>query len=346
MIDFTGVKLKNIATHFVGNKLRDEKIKVSSGEVNIIEGDTEQYLLKYFLSSFQDNEKFNFTNPTELSLNAVYTLISRIFSNSDSFYKNTVELSKHLYESSTHPKVNGGEFTISLFEHIYLDGVETTAIGLFKTEVKDVFLKFDQTKDNYTIKYENGVNIGKLDKGCIIFDLNAEGGYKVCIVDSNKSNDTQYWKDDFLSIRPIADNYHFTKNFLSITKDFVTKQLSEEFEISKADKIDLLNRSVEYFKSHDTFEKESFEVEVFHNPDMIKSFRSFDDQYRENKNVDISDNFQISSQAVKKQSRVFKSVLKLDRNFDIYIHGNKNLIEKGVEKDGRKYYKIFYEEEK
>ena len=119
MIDFTGVKLQNIATHFVGNKLRDEKIKVSLGEVNIVEGDTEKYLLKYFLSSFQDNEKFNFTNPTELSLNAVYTLISRIFSNADSFYENSVELSKQLYESSTHPKVNGGEFTICLFENIF-----------------------------------------------------------------------------------------------------------------------------------------------------------------------------------------------------------------------------------
>ena len=56
----------------------------------------------------------------------------------------------------------------------------------------------------------------------------------------------------------------------------------------------------------------------------------------------LVDNFKISSQAVKKQSRIFKSVLKLDRNFDIYIHGDKNLIEKGTEKDGRKYYKIYW----
>ena len=61
MIDFTAVKLQNIATHFIGNKLRDEGIKISSGEVNIIEEDTKKYLLKYFLSSFQDNEKFNFS---------------------------------------------------------------------------------------------------------------------------------------------------------------------------------------------------------------------------------------------------------------------------------------------
>lgn len=345
MIDFTGVKLQNIATHFVGNKLRDEGIRISSGEVNLSEGDTKKYLLNYFLSSFTDNEKYNFSNPTELALNGVYTLIGRVFSNTDSFYENSVELSKHLYESSTHPKVNGGEFTICLFENIYLDGIETNAIGLFKTEIKDVFLKFDSIKDNYIIKYDHGVNVGKLDKGCIIFNQQSEDGFKVCIVDSNKSNDTHYWKDDFLSIRPSADEYHFTKNFLSITKDFVTKQLSEEFEVSKADKIDLLNRSVEYFKSHDRFEKENFVEEVFDDPEMIKSFKNFDEQYRENKNVDISDNFEISSQAVKKQSRVFKSVLKLDKNFHVYIHGNKNLIEKGVENDGRKYYKIYFEEE-
>ena len=44
MIDFTAVKLQNIATHFIGNKLRDEGIKISSGEVNIIEEDTKKYL--------------------------------------------------------------------------------------------------------------------------------------------------------------------------------------------------------------------------------------------------------------------------------------------------------------
>ena len=50
-------------------------------------------------------------------------------------------------------------------------------------------------------------------------------------------------------------------------------------------------------------------------------------------------------QAVKKQARVFKSVLKLDKNFHIYIHGNRELIEQGVEKDGRKFYKLYFESE-
>ena len=61
--------------------------------------------------------------------------------------------------------------------------------------------------------------------------------------------------------------------------------------------------------------------------------------------MEIDSTFDISSAAVKRQSRVFKSVLKLDKNFHIYIHGDRQLIERGTEKDGRKYYKIYYRDE-
>ena len=63
------------------------------------------------------------------------------------------------------------------------------------------------------IGHERGVNIDRLDKGCLIFNLEKENGYKVCIVDSNKSNDTQYWKDEFLSIKPASDNFILQKTF-------------------------------------------------------------------------------------------------------------------------------------
>ena len=61
--------------------------------------------------------------------------------------------------------------------------------------------------------------------------------------------------------------------------------------------------------------------------------------------MELADSFEISAQAVKKQARVFKNVLKLDKNFHIYIHGNREMIEQGVDENGRKYYKIYYEEE-
>jgi hypothetical protein len=102
---------------------------------------------------------------------------------------------------------------------------------------------------------------------------------------------------------------------------------------------------VEYFKQNESFNKENFEETVFQNEEVINSFRSYDSNYRQENEIEIQDDFDISAQAVKKQSRFFKSILKLDKNFHVYIHGNKDLIEKGVDNDGRKYYKIYYEKE-
>jgi hypothetical protein len=78
---------------------------------------------------------------------------------------------------------------------------------------------------------------------------------------------------------------------------------------------------------------------------MIGSFRHFGSRYIESNDFDIASEFDISADAVKKQARVFKSVVKLDKNFHIYIHGRTDLIEKGMEIDGRKYYKIYYQDE-
>jgi hypothetical protein len=82
-----------------------------------------------------------------------------------------------------------------------------------------------------------------------------------------------------------------------------------------------------------------------YDPNIIESFRNFDSHYRQENDIQLDDSFAISAQAVKKQARVFKSVLKLDKNFHIYIHGNREMIEHGVDENGRKYYKIYYENE-
>lgn len=125
----------------------------------------------------------------------------------------------------------------------------------------------------------------------------------------------------------------------------MTQHLEGEYEVTKTEKIELLNRSVDYFKTHDTFDKSEFEQTVFQHEKLIESFQNYDTAYRQENEVEITNNFAISPQAVKKQARIFKSVLKLDKNFHIYIHGNTDLIEQGVETDGRKFYKIYFKEE-
>ena len=345
-IDFTQVEIDSIITHQVGNKLRDEKYSLSDQE-SIIDSDTRNYLLKYFFSLLKTEEFYKFTHAVNIEMNEMFTITKSIFSNKDSFIINSQNIAKLLYEQSMHPKIKEGQLNISLFKDVIIEDEVVNVLGIFKSETSSPFIQMKKQKSNYSIIHEIGFDLKSMDKGCLIFNTDSESGFKILIIDNaSKSNEAQYWKDEFLNISIIRNEFHQTNQFLGIAKQFVTKHIDENLELTKADKIDFLNRSVDYFKKHETFNKSEFEEEVFGDNTVIESFRKFDHTYRQDNELDLKDNFQISSQAVKKQSRIFKSVLKLDKNFDIYIHGNKNLIEKGVEKDGRKYYKIYYDEEK
>jgi hypothetical protein len=344
-IDFSQIELLSLITHKVGNKLRDENIQLTD-EATFYNNDTKEFLLRYFLLPVKSEELFEFTHSVKLEMNDVYSIVKDIFNDSTEFISHSKSLAKLLYENSMHPKIKGGELNIAFFTNVVLDDEVVEAIGIYKSETDVPFLKMKIGKAKYNINHEFGFEIKGVDKGCIIFNTNQGTGFKVLVIDnSNKSVEAQYWKDDFLKLKPIANEFHQTNQFLGIAKNFVTKQLDEEFEVTKADKIDLLNRSVEYFKTHETFDKKEFEEEVFQDSGIIKSFRIFDNSYRQENEIDITDSFDISPQAVKKQARVFKSVLKLDKNFHIYIHGNRDMIEQGVDKDGRKYYKIYYDQE-
>jgi hypothetical protein len=329
----------------VGNKSLDEGFILTDKLIELEDENLIVLFLKYFLSSFSDTELFEFYNDISIDQNEIFTVSKNIFENPNSLFSISKSIAQHLYSCSTHPKIKSGELYVAYFKNIIIDDEETEAIGIFKSEGKDSFIKVDFEGKAPFVDYDEGTNTNKLDKGCLIFNA-INDKYKVCIVDNaNKSSEAQYWIDSFLQLKPIANEFHQTNQFLGITKNFVTKQLSEEFEVTKTDQIDLLNRSVEYFKTHEAFDQKQFEKEVFQESEIINSFRNFDNNYRQENEIELMDNFEISPQAVKKQARVFKSVLKLDKNFHIYIHGNKDLIEQGVEKDGRKYYKIYYENE-
>lgn len=344
MIKFLNIKISQVAVHQVGNKSFDEQVNFSDKLVDISDERLVRIFLKYFLSSFSENEMYNFFNEVGIEQNEIYILIKRIFENPNDLFNQSKIIAQHLYNCSTHPKIKSGDLFIVYFNNIIIDNINTDAIGIFKAESKENYLKVDLEKNTHFVNYDDGININKLDKGCLVFKI--DESFKVCIIDSlNKASEASYWKDNFLSIKPIKNEYHQTNEFLSIAKQFVTKQLDEEFKVSKADKIDYLNRSVDYFKSHAIFDKQEFEELVFEDEDLIKSFRDFDQIYCQEKEVELPNNFDISPKAVKKQARVFKSVLKLDKNFDIYIHGSRDLIEQGIDEYGRKFYKIFYEEE-
>ena len=335
-----------ISVHRVGNKTNEEGM-VLSNEPLAIDWQVTEALMEYFQAPLKTQEFHKLHHDSQLNLNEVYTYVSAIFDEPSNLHEQSINLAKHLFESSTHPNIKGGDFYTVFFHHCLLDGVLVDAIGLFKSESKETFLKVNPDNEGFVVRTDQGVDIKKLDKGAIIFNTDKEDGYQVAIVDkTNKATEAQYWVDDFLHVRAKEDAFYQTKETLAMTKDFITKELPQQFDISKTDQADFLNRSIAFFKEQDSFDMSEFEAEVIIQPEVIDQFKQYKQEYQQEREMYIADAFDISTPAVKKQQSVFKSILKLDKNFSVYIHGDKTLIQKGKDDDGRKYYKLYYQEER
>jgi hypothetical protein len=347
MTGIDSVALTNVIVHKVGNPSRGEELKLSANALTLNDELVQQMLTRFFLHPFNENEHYQFTHLSDLQLNEVYTYVSRIFEDPASFVPTAALLAQFLYSKSTHARVKEGEMYIATFDKVPFGGEYKQAIGIFKSETKETFLKVFPHGQSLEVIHEEGININKLDKGCLIFRTNKEEGYHVCVVDStNKQNDAQYWVTDFLQVQPYADSYHNTDKYLGLCKQFITNEYADKFEVTKSDQIDMLNKSMEYFKTRDQFSLQEFTEEVIHHPDVVDTFMTFKKNYEANRQFEIEDEFDINLSAVKKQAKVFKSVLKLDKNFHIYIHGRKDLIEKGYDElTGKHFYKIYFDEE-
>lgn len=339
--------LQTLSIHQTGNKLLDEKYKLSEQPFEIKDDVLNKILIQYFLAPFEKTtEIYRLSHPSEdLNLNEVFHFAEIIFNDPETFHANSQQLAKHLYDASNHPKIKSGELYIAYFNKLQIEGELHDAIGIFKSETKETYLTVQNNNNNFELGYQQeAINIKKLDKGCIIFNTEKEEGYKVAVIDlTNRSTDAAYWVDDFLKLKVRNDNYNQTSATLSIYKDFVTKELETSFDLTKTDKIDLLNRSMKYFKENETFNMDEFAFEVINNEEGIQSFKNYKASYEQEYNTPIADSFAISNAAVKKQARTFKSVLKLDKNFHIYIHGDKELIEKGFDEEmNLNYYKVYF----
>lgn len=347
MTGIDAVTLEKAIVHKVGNPTRGEALQLSPHPLTLNDEVVRGMLTRYFLAPFNEHDAYHFTHISDIEMNEVYQYAKTIFHDPGSFQKVSVFLAQLLYQKSTHARVKEGELYVVLFHKLLIEGEEKQALGLFKSETKETFLKVFSHAGGWELAAEDGININKLDKGCLIIRDNEAEGYKVLVVDNtNKQNDTQYWVTDFLQVQPYTDSYHHTNQALGLCKLFIEKEYAEKFEINKSDQIDLLNKSMDYFKSKEQFNLQEFAEEVIHHPDVVDSFMDYKRNFEASRNYSIDEDFEIHIAAVKQQQKVFKSILKLDKNFHVYIHGRRDLLERGYdEMVGKKYYKLYFDEE-
>ena len=256
---------------------------------------------------------------------------------------NSQNLGRLLYESAENPRVQGGELFVIYFPALHED--DTEKIGIFKTEKRESFLKIHSIPDSMDLEEDKGISLTKIDKAALIYNTDSENGYVLQVVDNNKNGDMYYWFEDFLKVKQRQDEYFHTQESLSVFKDFIKNQLPSEFEVTAVDQAEFLNKSLAFFKEKEEFKFDNFTAEVLEDKAVIESFENFKSDYEQDMQVSISEDFPINASAVKKQQKHFKSIIKLDKNFHIYIHGDKSKIEDGQDDKG-KFYKLYFEEQK
>lgn len=355
---FEAQSIQTVALHRVGSKATEEGFMLSDQPLELNE-QLQDLLVRYFLTPFKAQEYYHLYGEGSLEQNEVYCHCQQIFTDPESLMDESGRLAQILYDACTHADIKGGEFFVVYFSECMLDGEKTDAIGLFKSENKEAFLKVlhDQERwstqaDNpsaqtqYRLEVDHGINLSKLDYGALIFNSESDNGFVVSVVEAtSRSAGIFYWRDNFLHIRQREDEYYNTHTEMQAYKKFVTDELPQQFEgVSKADQADMLNRCSNYFKQNHNFDLQTFTEEVIAQPEVVDSFREFRQQYQQDNEVEMPENYDISESAVKKQARAYKSVIKLDKNFHIYVHGNRELIEQG-EDDKGKFYKVYYKEE-
>ena len=347
MTGINNIKLQQVMVHKVGNPTRNEPLQLSVNPLTLNDANVTDLLTKYFLSPFNEEEQYQFTHISNLEMNEVYMYVQQLFNAPKRFVEQSQQLAAFLYSKSTHVRVKEGELYVVLFDQVMLGNETHQAIGLFKSETKETFLKVFPHGQSWEVVQEEGIDIHKLDKGCLIFNTNQSNGYTVLVVDkANSQQDARYWITDFLQVQPVVNNYHHTNQQLGMCKLFIANEYADKFDVNKADQADMMNRSLEYFKTKDMFDVQEFAEEVIHHPEVVHHFMQFREQYQRSKNIDIEDAFDINLAAVKKQAKIFKTVIKLDKNFHLYIHGRRDLIEKGLdEMSGKKFYKLYFDEE-
>lgn len=335
--------IQNSIIHYSGNKANSEGVKFSDIETPLI--DVEDEFRKIINNTFSFNEMYCFDFVSKLELNPVYSFISEVFDDTNNFISQSQNMARYLYDQSTHSKIKGGELYIILFKDCNFDNKIVDAIGLFKTENKNTFLQVQPTENGYKIKSEKGIN--KLDKGCIVFNEEKDEGYFVAIVDNTNKHDAKYWKEDFLHITQRQDAFYQTKNIVSLCKNFLEDELTQNLGVTRVEQASLLNKSIDVLKTSDTIKLEEFVQDVFSKPDIIDRFNQYKNIYESENNIHIEDSFDISEQALKRIAKGSMNIIKLDKNFDINIHGGEHLLQKGYDSERKMhYYKLYFIEEK
>lgn len=345
MLNLFATQLEAVSLHRVGNKHRAEPLFLSENPYKL--NDEIGGLLKeFFFKPFREKEEnyYRFQHEAGLEFHPIFEAASRVFEDAASLHAVSKDIATHLFSQSNHPHIKSGECYVAYFTDVLLDNEKTDALGIFKSELKQDFLQFREKGTDLDMLIQQGVNLHRLDKGCLIFNRDKENGYKVLSSDSNRY-DAKYWLHEFLGLSPLTDETFYTKNYLKFCQNFAKDVVFPAED--KQQEVLFMNRAVNHFAKNDTFEESQFLNEVMENPELIPEFKHYKTERGPKYSIEDVSNFQIANKAVSESRKKIKNVIQLDTNIQIKMdfinpESAEKFVEKGWDEERQMYYYLVY----
>lgn len=345
MLNLFNTHIDSLSIHRVGNKSRNENLFLSESSYSLTD-EIVPLIKEYFFRPFREKEEnyFQFAHDVDLEYNEMFNLASEVFTNPSSVHEVSKKITHHLFEQSNHPHIKNGEVFVAYLTNIAIDNQTVDALGVFKSELKNDFLQFEERGSNLEMILQEGINLNKLDKGCLIFNYKKEEGYKILTVDSNRY-DARYWLEQFLSVDAFQDENFMTKKYLKFCQEFAKEVVFPAED--KKEEVLFMNRAVNHFAKNDTFEESKFLNEVIDNPDLIPEFKSYKADRGEKYSIEDVTYFPIANAAVSDARRTIKNVINLDTNIQIKLDfvnpdSAEKFVEKGWDEERQMYYYLVY----
>ena len=345
MLNLFPAQIETLSLHQVGNKSRSEKMFISA-KPHSLDDELASLLKEYFFRPFRVKEEnyYNFSHEQDLEFHEIFQAAKTVFDNPANLHEVSKKITQHLFEQSNHPHIKNGELYVVHFSNVLLDNEKVEALGIFKSELQHDFLEFKKGEDVLEIIVKQGINVNKLDKGCLIFNANKEDGFKVLSVDNNRY-DAKYWLEDFLGIRPLTDENFYTKNYLKFCQNFAKDVVLPAED--KQQEVLFMNRAVNHFAKNDAFEESQFLNEVMENPELIPEFKHYKVEKGPKYSIEDVSNFDIANKAVSDARKKIKNVINLDTNIQIKMdfinpESAEKFVEKVWDEERQMYYYLVY----
>ncbi len=345
MINLFNAQIDEVSLHRIGNKHRNEGLFLSES-VQELNDESRGLLKEFFLKPFREKEENYYTlgHEADVEFNEIHKAARAVFGKPADLQEQSKLIARHLYDQSAHPHIKSGELFVVRFSNIVLEKEKVEALGIFKSEIKQEFLQFEEQPGMLEMKLEQGINLNKLDKGCLIFNVLAEEGYKVLSVDSNRY-DTKYWLENFLGVEVLPDENFYTKNYLKFCQNFAKDVVLPAED--KQQEVLFMNRAVNHFAKNDAFEETRFLNEVMDNPDLIPEFKHYKVERGPKYSIEDVSSFPIANKAVSDTRKKIKNVINLDTNVQIRLdfinpESAERFVEKGWDEEKQMYYYLVY----